>query len=147
MREYEILMMFPATLKPDEVVKVAQRLLDAAAPKGLEVSSLERWPKRRFAYEVKHHTEGFYCEAAFRASPEALRELDRLCRLDDSVLRHKIVSVARRSKSASGRVAGSLTATGDTTGPDATEGAGEAARAEDASSPPRDAAESTEAAE
>lgn len=147
MREYEILMMFPATLKPDEVVKVAQRLLDAAAPKGLEVSSLERWPKRRFAYEVKHHTEGFYCEAAFRASPEALRELDRLCRLDDSVLRHKIVSLLRRTKSAAGRDARSVTATADASVPDADPGGRSApVEAEDPSAS-GDAADSTDAAE
>ena len=92
MKQYDILLMFPATLKPDDVTKIAKRLFDTAAPKGLEVESMERWPKRRFAYEVKHHTEGYYCQATFRANPEGLNELDRLCRLEDSVLRHKITT-------------------------------------------------------
>ncbi len=93
MRRYDVLLMYPGTLGPEEVDKVTKGLFESVRPLGVEVRSTERWPKRRFAYEVKHHTEGYYCDVVFDATPEGLAELDRLCRLEDSVLRHKIVSL------------------------------------------------------
>lgn len=101
MRPYDILLMYPATVGPDEVDRITKRIFSAASSYGVEADSSERWPKRRFAYEVKHHTEGYYCDVTFRASPEGLAEIDRLCRLEDAVLRHKIT--AGVSKPASDR--------------------------------------------
>ncbi len=92
MRQYEILLMFPGTLGPNDVDRITKKIFDAASSHGVRLESIDRWPKRRFAYEVKHHTEGYYCDAIFSASPEGLTELDRLCRLEDAVLRHKVTS-------------------------------------------------------
>jgi small subunit ribosomal protein S6 len=98
LRPYDILIMYPATLTPDEVDQITKRIFGAASSHGLEVEAIERWPKRRFAYEVKHHTEGYYCDVAFEATPEGLAELERLCRLEDSVLRYKVTSRAAGPK-------------------------------------------------
>jgi len=99
LRSYEILLMYPGTLGPEEVDHITKRVFDQASSLGVELENIERWPKRRFAYEVKHHTEGYYCDVKFKATPEGLRELDRLFRLEDSVLRHKVTSrVEKTSK-------------------------------------------------
>lgn len=92
MRNYDILLMFPATIGPEDVDRITKKIFEVAASHGVELESIDRWPKRRFAYEVKHHTEGYYCDVLFRATPEGLAELDRLCRLEDTVLRHKVTS-------------------------------------------------------
>lgn len=101
MRSYEILLMYPGTLGPEDVDRITKKVFEQAAPFGVEMERFERWPKRRFAYEVKHHTEGYYCDVTFKATPEGLRELDRLFRLEDSVLRHKVTSRVKKASTVS----------------------------------------------
>ena len=58
-----------------------------------QVSNVDRWGKRRLAYELDKKTEGQYFVVAFEAEPPALAELDRVLSLADEVMRFKVVRV------------------------------------------------------
>jgi small subunit ribosomal protein S6 len=58
---------------------------------GGEISGLDRWGRRRFAYPIAKQTEGYYLVVTFKAEPGAIAELDRALSLADEVLRHKVV--------------------------------------------------------
>ena len=58
-----------------------------------QVSNVDRWGKRRLAYELNKKTEGQYFVVAFEAEPPALAELDRVLSLADEVMRFKVVRV------------------------------------------------------
>src|SRR5690606_31534203 len=47
--------------------------------------------KRRLAYEIGGHTEGYYVLIKFQGNPAAAIELDRILRITDPVMRHLIV--------------------------------------------------------
>jgi small subunit ribosomal protein S6 len=49
------------------------------------------WGKRRLAYEINDLSEGFYFFVPFTADATANAELDRLLRIDDTVLRYLVV--------------------------------------------------------
>ena len=52
------------------------------------MSRADTWGRRRLAYEIAHHTEGYYVVVGFTAEPGALQELDRVLSLADEVIRN-----------------------------------------------------------
>jgi small subunit ribosomal protein S6 len=65
-----------------------QEVLDAS---GGQVEQVDKWGRRGLAYEIKGRRDGIYLFVRFRSPSPALRELDRVLKLDDGVLRHMIV--------------------------------------------------------
>jgi len=62
--------------------------------RGGEVVKVDRWGKRRLAYEIGRQSEGSYLIVECRADPAAMKELDRVLALADEVLRFKVVARA-----------------------------------------------------
>jgi len=58
---------------------------------GGSIDKVDRWGKRRLAYEVKDFTEGYYCVIYFSAEPKAVFELERVLKITDEILRHMVV--------------------------------------------------------
>jgi small subunit ribosomal protein S6 len=90
MRSYEILLILPADADDKVVQSVTDRITGVVSGSGGEITKVDRWGKRRFAYELDKLTEGFYLLVEIRADPESLRELDRVISLADEVIRFKI---------------------------------------------------------
>ena len=55
------------------------------------VSEIDEWGKRRLAYPINDLMEGYYVLMTFNAKPEFPRELDRILRITDGVMRSLIV--------------------------------------------------------
>ncbi len=107
MRPYEAMVVLEPGLADDAMEAVFNRVTGAITGKGGEVTHLDRWGKRRLAYEIGGHMEGFYALIKFRGTPEAAIELDRVLRITDPVMRHLIVreDVGRRKAAAQAAVA------------------------------------------
>jgi small subunit ribosomal protein S6 len=73
---------------------VADRITSILSDHGGEVSSVDRWGKRKLAFEIERKTEGYYLVMAFSAESDALAELDRVLPLADEVIRFKVVRAA-----------------------------------------------------
>jgi small subunit ribosomal protein S6 len=58
---------------------------------GGSVERLDVWGRRRLAYEIDKRAEGIYAVIDLHATPEAVAELDRQMRLNESILRTKVV--------------------------------------------------------
>jgi small subunit ribosomal protein S6 len=58
---------------------------------GGSVEKIDVWGRRRLAYEINKKTEGIYAVIDLQATPAAVAELDRQLRLNESVLRTKVV--------------------------------------------------------
>lgn len=58
---------------------------------GGEVVVVNKWDKRRLAYEVKGRNEGIYIVMNFKSEPAASAELERVMKISEDVLRHIIV--------------------------------------------------------
>ena len=43
--------------------------------------------KRKLAYEIKKNKEAFYVQFNFESKPEAITELERICRITDEILK------------------------------------------------------------
>ena len=93
MRPYEIMLILDASLDEDVIRASVDRTTAAIKAGGGTPGKVDRWGRRRFAYELKHQHEGYYVLIEATAAPSALADLDRMLRLTDEVIRHKIIRV------------------------------------------------------
>ena len=92
MRKYETIFILNP-LFDDETVKAnIEKFKGVIENGGGTVDNVDFWGKRKLAYEIKKVGEGFYTLFSFTASPELLKELDRVFRITDSVIRHIIIN-------------------------------------------------------
>src|SRR6266540_2074827 len=91
MRKYEVMLILPAEADDKVISSVTDRISQVLAQSGGQVVNVERWGKRRLAYEIVKQTEGFYLVVECQAEPESIKELDRVLALVDEVVRFKTV--------------------------------------------------------
>nr|WP_264469153.1 30S ribosomal protein S6 [Phascolarctobacterium faecium] len=58
---------------------------------GGTVEKTDRWGKKRLAYEIDDIAEGLYVLVTFSAEPKTVKELDRVMKITDEILRHMII--------------------------------------------------------
>lgn len=91
MRPYELLLILPADSDEQVVVRVVERITQTIQGGEGKVDRIDRWGRKRLAYEIAKQQEGYYLLVEFTADPSALRELDRVLSLADEVVRFKVV--------------------------------------------------------
>jgi len=91
MRHYEVMVILDAGLEEDAIRSTVDRATQLVAAGGGTVGKVDRWGKRRFAYEVHHRSEGYYVLIEATAEPAVLAEVDRMLGLADEVIRHKVI--------------------------------------------------------
>ena len=91
MRKYEIMVIVDAEADEETVGRVVERIKGILSEHQGEVGAIDRWGKRKLAFEIERKSEGQYIVVPFQAEPSALAELDRVLSLADEVVRFKIV--------------------------------------------------------
>jgi small subunit ribosomal protein S6 len=90
MRRYEILLILPPDADDKVVTAVTDRISQTLGGQGGQIVKVDRWGRRRLAYELERRTEGFYLVVECQAEPDAVKELDRVLALADEVIRFKV---------------------------------------------------------
>src|SRR4051794_41402249 len=109
LRPYEVMVILDAGLEEDAIRAVLDRATEVIRTNGGNPGRMDRWGKRRFAYELHHRWEGYYVLMDATAEPAAMAELDRMFHLADEVIRHKGIRVPDK---VAGRAASSAAAQG-----------------------------------
>ena len=90
MNKYEV--MYIVKSADEEVVNsVVEKVENLITKNGGNVEKVDRWGKRRLAYEVKKQNEGYYVLVNFEAQPTVITEIDRVTKITDEILKHMIV--------------------------------------------------------
>ncbi|MBP2651572.1 MAG: rpsF [Firmicutes bacterium] len=90
MNKYEVVFI----VKPAEeeaVEAVATKFENLIKNNGGNVDKIDRWGKKRLAYELKDLTEGVYFVFYFTSEPSVVKELDRVMKITDDILRHMVI--------------------------------------------------------
>ena len=96
MRQYETVYILDPTLEEEQQNALVERFQTLVGAQGGEIQHLDRWERRRLAYEIKGRREGYYVVMNFRGEPAVETELDRVFGITDGVLRHLIVRMDDR---------------------------------------------------
>ena len=91
MRSYETLFILKPDLEEEAITAAIERLTELIQNNKGTVEQVNRWGKKRLAYEIQDYREGYYTLVLFQGEPETAKELDRVMRLSDEVIRHVIV--------------------------------------------------------
>jgi len=95
MRKYEALYVLAPNLSEEEVKANVEKFKNVVVNGGGEVENIDEWGKRKLAYEIKHMNEGYYVLMNFSGNAELPKELDRVLRISDGVIRHIVVKLEK----------------------------------------------------
>lgn len=96
MRQYEAVYIIDPTLEEEQLAALVERFQSLVGNQGGEVQHVDRWERRRLAFEIKGRREGFYVVMNFRGISATETELSRVLGITDGVLRHMIVRMDDR---------------------------------------------------
>jgi len=91
LREYELMYLLGPELPEDELTAATERVSSLITNRGGEITKVDTWGRRRLAYPIRRHLDGYYTVLRFNLEPNLTAELDRSLRLNEQVLRHIIV--------------------------------------------------------
>lgn len=90
MREFEVMFI----LEPNEkevIDKNVKEVEEVIKKNGGKIESIDQWGKKRLAYEIRDLEEGYYVLITFSAAASCVKELDRVMKIKEEVLRHMII--------------------------------------------------------
>jgi small subunit ribosomal protein S6 len=96
MRKYETIFILQPTLDEEAVKANIEKFKGVIENGGGVIENVDFWGKRKLAYEIKKVNEGFYTLINFSADNELPKELDRIFRINDTVVRHIIINNERK---------------------------------------------------
>ena len=90
-RRYELVLIVDPRLDEQAINATIDRFVGIITDGGGEALNVDHWGRRKLAYEIKHLEDGYYVLADVVADPVTMTELDRVLKLADEVMRHRIL--------------------------------------------------------
>ena len=91
MRPYEVMVIFDPDTEERSVQPTLENYLKVITSGGGTVDNLDIWGRRRLAYEIQKKSEGIYAVINLTAQPDDVKELDRQFRINESIMRTKVI--------------------------------------------------------
>jgi len=90
-RAYEVMVILDPSIEERTVEGSLEKYLAVIRKDGGSVESVDVWGRRRLAYEIQKNAEGIYAVITLNAEPATVKELDRQLKLNESILRTKVM--------------------------------------------------------
>lgn len=91
MQHYEALFIFRADLPEEQLSALRRTIEETIAAEGGQVEQQQAWGRRRLAYPIRKHHDGFYHLCEFQVKTEAIDRLRRSFQLNEAMLRVMVV--------------------------------------------------------
>jgi small subunit ribosomal protein S6 len=92
LKKYESMVIVAPTLTEEGVKQIVDKFQSFIKENGGEIITTDEWGKKQLAYEINDHREGFYLVNHFTFDPNMINELDRMMKLNESIIRHNILA-------------------------------------------------------
>lgn len=89
-RDYEIGFVLSPEVNEEQTRAILERIEQIVVNHGGQVVRVNQWGRRRLAYPIQHHRDGFYVFIDTILTPETVAELDRTLKVSEEVIRHLI---------------------------------------------------------
>lgn len=87
MKAYELLYIIRPDLDEEATTALVDRLSGLVASNGGANLTVEKWGKRRLAYEIQDYKEGQYILMNFEGEGRTSQEIERVMKISDDVIR------------------------------------------------------------
>ena len=98
MRNYEMMFIVDPNVPEDEIEKIKSQVESVVTDGGGQIAEVEMMGRRKLAYEVSRHREGFYVLLTVVANGEIVKEVERRLRVMDQVLKYITVRTDDETK-------------------------------------------------
>ena len=88
---YESMFVVDVTDGEDAVKASVEKFVGLINNNAETVYEVNEWGKRRLAYPINDKAEGYYVVVTFKALPAFPAEFERLCKIDESILRSMVI--------------------------------------------------------
>lgn len=89
--QYELMVILNPEVDERQVAPTLDKYLKVITNDGGSVDNVDVWGKRRLAYEIQKKNEGIYAVVNFTATSDATKELDRQLKLNEQIMRTKVL--------------------------------------------------------
>ena len=87
MHEYETVFILDPGLDENQVNEEVEKTQALITSHGGKIVDVQRWGRKRLAYEINRKRDGVYTLLKYEASGDVVKELERRLRLDENVMR------------------------------------------------------------
>lgn len=94
MRRYETIYILRPTLGEAEITAIIENTNQVIADAKGSIIDLNRWGMKKLAYLIKKETQGYYVFCDYAVTSEAVTEIERKFRIEDSVLKYMTVKLS-----------------------------------------------------
>jgi small subunit ribosomal protein S6 len=95
---YETVFIAEPEISNDQVDQLINKLKAAITANQGTLTGEDRWGRRRLAYAIHGHREGYYAVLSFTAGTGVVNAMEHLYNVTDSVIRHLTTRVIKKKK-------------------------------------------------
>ena len=93
MNKYEIMFIVRPDMEEAEIKKTAEESKKVLTDKNATIVEEKAMGQRELAYEINKFSTGYYYLFTVEANASAVKEFDRVARINENLLRHLVVKV------------------------------------------------------
>ena len=87
-RDYELGFILNPEVSEDEIRSLLDRIEQIVANYGGQIFKVNQWGRRRLAYPIERHRDGYYIFIDMTLTPETVTEIERTLRVSETVFRY-----------------------------------------------------------
>jgi len=92
-RKYDVVSILRPSLDESAIDVIHKEISEVIKSNDGEITEQGVWQKRKFAYQVEGLKEGIYTITTFEGPSSIPSEIDRVLKISDDVIRHKVLKV------------------------------------------------------
>jgi small subunit ribosomal protein S6 len=96
-KNYESVIILNATLEDEQIEVSLNKILESIKSYGGEIKDVDKWGRKRLAYPIEKAKSGYYVVIRFTAPTEAIARIERVYRLDETVIRFLTVELTKEA--------------------------------------------------
>ena len=89
-RDYELGFILNPEVSEEQTSAILERIEKIVINNDGQVVKVNQWGRRRLAYPIEHHRDGYYVFIDMILTPETVIELDRSLKVSEEVMRHLV---------------------------------------------------------
>ena len=93
MRGYELCLIFQPETAESEISTIVNEIDEFIVRQKGSVLKHEKWGKKSLKYPIKKQNKGYYYFLYFMVDPKVLRELDRILRYNEMIMRYAVMAL------------------------------------------------------
>jgi small subunit ribosomal protein S6 len=94
LRDYELVVIISPSVADDEIATTIEKVNQFISERGGSTTEVNQWGKRKLAYPIKDHMEGYYVLTQLNMDPKTTAELEASLELSEDILRHLLVRLS-----------------------------------------------------